>query len=864
MRESKAIKKTIHLFLASSIVDMKDDRDAIGNFINDLNKIYNSQNLFIHLHKCEDESEDHSIINGGTQKSLNDEIRESDLCLVLFWHKAGDITEEELEVALDEFKLNNNPKIVVYFKNLADGESLTDDVKRVMAKIDQELLHYHREYSHIDSLKLGIITQLQVHGFLRIDMKVEDEHLMVSGHKIISTKNIPVYSQNEEYLKLVEECHKAEDVYNKLYRQYSENRDNARLYRAYQKAIKDRQRLHDDLAEIANQILNIGTEITKTISTSDPSERIMDAIRCFDRGDFDGVLDILHPDEIDDYFMQANVLEEKAEEKANLIRQSGIEKANMVRQNGIDEYRCRILALEAQGKWSQVYENYERVITQVESEGNAPKTIMLEFARFLHRQKNYKKSIDVCMRLQSALAQNPRAISEYETAELYDLLGELYYHTLQYEAAEVSLKKAIGLEESNTFQGQERDMLVAASCVKLAKVYFKVTRFNEAETLYLQALERYKIYDTDEIEPVDVDIASTSLELGNLYYMVNRHEDARKLFLEAYRKYKDLVLNGEQRFRSEMAKAANKVAYLDVAVYSHRKAERYYVHALKIKQMLTQKEPVSYFLFLERICRKLALFWNENGDTSFGNMIMQQAERIKTGIIKGIYVGGKEDYRALDYAYYEQAINKTFIESLLQESLHHYSILADENPEAYEPSLAHVYNVAGVFYSQIGDKQKAEVNYAEAISIRERLVKREQAMKPSLAASYSNLSQHYAKWEKYDKAEKYALLAVDIYKGVSKEKDGAFNTDLARNYNALANLYVKSGKNKLAEECYKDSLMLYIKLYEKSSRAYIDRIINTVNNIVTFFDPIESAKWMEEFVVEEKVEDWLSDELCIG
>ena len=57
------------------------------------------------------------------------------------------------------------------------------------------------------------------------------------------------------------------------------------------------------------------------------------------------------------------------------------------------------------------------------------------------------------------------------------------------------------------------------------------------------------------------------------------------------------------------------------------------------------------------------------------------------------------------------------------------------------------------------------------------------------------------------------------------------------------------------------SILLYIKLYEKSSRAYVDRIINTVNNVVTLLDPIESTQWMEEFVDENKVADWLSKEI---
>lgn len=833
------MKKTIHIFLASSITDLSDDRQAIGDFINTLNNIYNSQNLFIHLHKCEDESEDHSMINGGTQKSLNDEIRESDLCFVLFWHKAGDVTEQELRVALEGFNLKNNPKIVVYFKSLNDGESMAEDVSRIMKKIDQEFLHYHREYSHIDSLKLGIITQLHVHGFLRMEMKVENEHVTVAGHKVVSTENIPVYSQNEEYLKLVEQCRAAEKDCTELLHKYSEDRNNKKLYFKYLSSIKERQRLQEELTKIANGILNIGTEITKTISTSAPTERICEAIQCFDRGDYEGVLWILPPEEIDKYFLQANILEEKA---------------NMERQRGIDEYRLRILALEAQGKWKEVHDTYERVIEQVVGHPSASKTIMLEFVRFLYRQKKYQKSLDVCSKLQTALSQNPKVLTEVETAELYDLQGELYYYTRHYKDAESFLLKAIELHKAGT--GQERDMQIANSCVKLAKVYFKVTRFFEAEALYLQALDCYNTHDTEAIESVDIDIARTSLELGDLYYMINRHEDARKLFIKSYQKYTELVNSGDKRYMAELAASCNQIAFLDIAVCSHCKNERYYVQAMKIKQLLTQRDPVAYFIFLERILKKLGHYWLENGCAAYGDMLLQEAERINSMIQSKKYKKDKEEYRELDYTYYEQPINKPFIESLLQESLRHYNVLADENPEAYEPSLAQTFDVTGTFYTQIGEKQKAEVNYAEAIEIRERMVNREPNMSPALATSYSNLSKHYVIWGQNESAEKYALQAIDIYISLTEGETGAFKTDLARNYFALANFYAKVGKSQQAEENYKNSILLYIKLFEKSPRAYIDRIINTINNIVTLFDPIGSAKWMEEFVNEDKMADW--------
>lgn len=838
------MKKTIHLFLASSITDLKDDRQAIGDFINDLNSIYNSQNLFIHLHKCENESENHAIVKGGTQKSLNDEIRDSDMCFVLFWHKAGDVTELELQVALEGFRIKNNPKIVVYFKNLSEGESLTDDVRRVMEDIDQKYLHYHREYSHVDSLKLGIITQLQVHGFLRVDMKVDDKQITVSGLKVASTNNIPVYSRNDEYIELVQKYRVAEENCVMLFGEYEQDRNNIRAFKAYQKAVKEKLRAQEDLKQITDEILNIGTRIVKTISNSAPTELICKAIQCFDRGDYEGVQDILRPEEIDKDFYEADILEESL---------------NMKRQNSIEAYRLRILSLEAQGKWKEVQDNYERVVALVEGKLMVPKAIMLEYARFLYSQKKYQKSLDVCVKLQTELAQNSKAISEQETAELFDLQGELYYHTMQFKDAELFLQKAIEMFESTLDQGKKRDLQIAGSYVKLAKVYYEVTRFSEAEALYLKALDRYKPHDTDAIESVDVDIAMTSQELGDLYYMINRHEDAGKLFLDAYNKYGELVKSGENRYTAALAEASNKVAYLNIAVYSHRKTERYYIQALKIKQLLTQKDPIVYYLFLERICKKLGLFWKVNGDDTCGNLILQQADRIQTMIQNKQYAEGQEEFHALDYAYYERPINKSFLESLLQESLRLYKVLADENPEAYEPSFAQAYNVAGIFYTQIGEKQMAEVNYAEAITIRERIVNREPSMSPALAASYSNLSQHYFIWGKYEKAEQYSLKAISIYNGICNEKDGAFNTDLARNYNALANIYVKDGKRRQAEECYKESILLYIRLFEKSPRAYIDRIINTVNNIVTFFEPIESSEWMEEFVDENKVEDWLKD-----
>ena len=79
--------KTISFFLASSISDLEFDRLAVGDFVNDLNNIYRSSDVFIRLYKCESDSLDHSISSGGSQYALDEIIKQSDICFVIFWTK---------------------------------------------------------------------------------------------------------------------------------------------------------------------------------------------------------------------------------------------------------------------------------------------------------------------------------------------------------------------------------------------------------------------------------------------------------------------------------------------------------------------------------------------------------------------------------------------------------------------------------------------------------------------------------------------------------------------------------------------------------------------------------------------------------
>ena len=143
------IMKEINIFLASSIDDLKYDRQEIGNFIRKLNDIY-MPDIYFRLFMCEDESDVMSKIR--KQEEYNEMVKKSQFFFVIFYTKAGEYTVEEFNIALNEFKEKNSPKIVTYFKELASGEQPSEDVKNFMNRLDKELGHYYNMYSSIDTV----------------------------------------------------------------------------------------------------------------------------------------------------------------------------------------------------------------------------------------------------------------------------------------------------------------------------------------------------------------------------------------------------------------------------------------------------------------------------------------------------------------------------------------------------------------------------------------------------------------------------------------------------------------------------------------------------------------------------------------
>lgn len=90
--------KTIKVFLASSD-ELKEERTHIGDLFTHLNRIFIPRGTYLEL--SEWEHLDSSIGYQHKQDEYNKELGTCEMCIVMYWTKFGEYTNQEFSIAYD-------------------------------------------------------------------------------------------------------------------------------------------------------------------------------------------------------------------------------------------------------------------------------------------------------------------------------------------------------------------------------------------------------------------------------------------------------------------------------------------------------------------------------------------------------------------------------------------------------------------------------------------------------------------------------------------------------------------------------------------------------------------------------------------
>ena len=112
-------EKIISTFIASSIVEFREERDFLRSELSDINLKYLDSPLQFRFFFCEEEGGAVSL--EGSQNIINEKIKACDLFVVLFGQKLGNVTCEEVILAVEERQKKGTPDILICFKGKPSG-----------------------------------------------------------------------------------------------------------------------------------------------------------------------------------------------------------------------------------------------------------------------------------------------------------------------------------------------------------------------------------------------------------------------------------------------------------------------------------------------------------------------------------------------------------------------------------------------------------------------------------------------------------------------------------------------------------------------------------------------------------------------
>lgn len=335
---------TIKIFLASS-KELELERDKFASLINQLNRIFKRRGLELELVIWE--YLDSSMSKKRKQDEYNEELRQCEICLVVFWNVFGDYTKEEFNIAYDGLCAGNNPKrLYVFFKEPA---KMSDDMLNFKNSFADKYGHFYSVFDNADTLKLNFLLQLEIFKNDVLDISksvsVEDSCVSVGGVPFIDLRNVPFAANNESYITLQQQIDKQRKRVNR-----------------YPDDLEEQSELHillEKRQEVEDNMVNLARKLAEQ-STHKMSPRMIEARRLFELGELQAVIKILDTKDI-----IADIKSSKSTiEMYNLLREQ--EMANIEQRANEIQLRIRTEKVLSEIGWTEkIIKEYKCLIDEI-------------------------------------------------------------------------------------------------------------------------------------------------------------------------------------------------------------------------------------------------------------------------------------------------------------------------------------------------------------------------------------------------------------------------------------------------------------------------------------------------------------------
>lgn len=517
--------KTIKIFLASS-EELKNDRVSFGNFIRELDKRYQQRGIRIDLYTWE--GADGAYNGRRKQDEYNENVRDSDMLVALFYIKAGGFTQEEFHEAVKSFNDTGKPKVYVYFRQLEDESKVSEELKKFKEELEGQDArgHFAFRYNNDDSLHLDFVMQLLMQDKIQKDeLNIEEGQVMLNGMVIAQMDNLQFATDNKGNQDLIKDLEKIETELNEIRQALDQNPNIDFIKKQYELKKNEYNQKKEELEKHQKSLLNTAIRIAN-LQKDHITDETKRAIEAFNSGDAP----------------RADFLLDEAEHNTKQIR---------------DQLHA---AKEV------AYQKIEQLILHASFKINNT-TIPID-ERIEQTQKKYKEAI--------ALAKE----SGYDNdkyAELIEKLGDFLQEYKNYEEALIFRKELVDIRKKT--YGEEH----VSTAIAYTKLGFTLD-FNDLYDESLELLQKaLNILEKQQDNKYRLEIAEVYNNLGNAYISKKEYEIA----LEWHQKALDIRLkNGEETY--ETARSYHNIGVVLGNLGKKEDAILFFQNSIKIKEKLFQ------------------------------------------------------------------------------------------------------------------------------------------------------------------------------------------------------------------------------------------------------------------------------------
>ena len=277
--------KYFKIYIAMSCIEFEKEMRELRSYINRLNVLYANKDIFLDCKFCEDFPSD--------AKSKKAFIDESQCFYLLFGKETNSAILQDFYEALNQRKESGKPQLHVYFKALPKSE-LSADIKSFMDELDSHLQVYYTMFSHIDSVKLDLLLELNHYAGLDASLTLEDGKVILDHQEVLQLASIPLYAKNENIQKMNGELDKLNAEFTSVIQKLSRPPEQAADLQAQLIAISDqRNKLTEALHAIERDVLSLSKNIADLRNQENLTWRQQEAIRLSDAGEYDAAIAIL-------------------------------------------------------------------------------------------------------------------------------------------------------------------------------------------------------------------------------------------------------------------------------------------------------------------------------------------------------------------------------------------------------------------------------------------------------------------------------------------------------------------------------------------------------------------------------------------